>query len=160
LAVPIERLWRDPSFEDDVDRLAHHVALRRRQLAAQATPIADAQPETGHIAAVRQVIANGSVGRDLQRMEIGQRADAGPHLDPLGQSCCLANERIGRGQLVGGVIGNENAVLADPGFVYAERVGEDDLLQILFVAGLGNAITPLAIRKKPEPHSLHSLGPL
>src|SRR5690242_5991997 len=50
LTVPIEGLGRFPSLQDDVDRLAHHVALRRGQLAAQAAAIADTEAEPGHIA--------------------------------------------------------------------------------------------------------------
>ena len=154
LAVPIERLGLGPRFEDDVDGFAHHVALRCRQYAAQSPAPADAKTEAGHVAAIGQVIALRGVGRDLQRMKIGQRANTRAHLDALGQRRGFADERIRRRQLIGRVIADENPVLADPGFVDAQLVGEDDLVQIFLIARLGDLIAPLAVGEKPEFHFL------
>jgi hypothetical protein len=51
-------------------------------------------------------------------------------------------------------------MLTDPGFIYAERIGKDDLLQVFLIAGLGDGIPTLAIGKKSESHGFRSLGPL
>ncbi len=69
------------------------------------------------------MVAHGAVGRDLQRVEERQRADAGPHADLLGQCGRLADEEIGRGKLVRPLVRQEGAMLADPGFRNSKPIG-------------------------------------
>ena len=98
------------------------------------------------------MVADGGLGRDLQRMEERQRTDARPHLDVLGQRGGLADQQVRARKLVRRLMIEERAVLADPGLGHAEPVGDDDLVQILVVGGLGDLVVAGTVGEKADFH--------
>src|SRR5262249_54976242 len=66
----------------------------------------------------------------------------------------LADHEVGAGQLVGRLERQEGAVLTDPGLGHAETVGDDDLLEILVVAQLGDLVVTVAVREDADLHRL------
>src|SRR5262249_41261174 len=94
------------------------------------------------------------VGRELQRMEERHRPDAGPHPDLFRERCRLADHEIGAGKLIGRLPGQEGAVLADPCLGHAEPVGDDDLLEVLVIAELGDLVVAVAVGENADLHPL------
>src|SRR5262249_17133454 len=80
------------------------------------------------------------------------RPDARTHPDLLGQRRRLADHQVSAGQLVGRLEREEGAVLADPGLLHAKAIGDDDLLEILVVARLGDLVVAVAVGKDTDLH--------
>src|SRR3954466_12205912 len=67
LSLPVERLRRASCFADQFDRFAHHGTWITGDRPALIVPgDVHADTETGHVAAVREMVADRSLGRYLQ----------------------------------------------------------------------------------------------
>ena len=129
LPLPVEGLRRAPRFADQFDRFAHHGARitgNRSSLIVPGDVHADTEP--GHVAALRKVVADRRLSRYLQWMEERQGPDSRSHPNRFREGRRLADQQVCTRQLIGRLMIEEGAVLADPGLGHPKAVGGDDLI--------------------------------
>ena len=139
LALVVEGRVLRPQAEDDLQRLARHVAVgaghavdvEHRPVARQAAG-GDAEIEPP----LRQVVEHGDAVRQLRRVVVGQEEAAGAEADALRLQERLGDQQVGRRVRLPG----RGVVLADPGFGVAELVEPAEGLQVEVVPFLQAAL--------------------
>ena len=155
LAVPVERLRRLPGLEDQVDRLAEHDArIGRHRPALLVVGDIDADAEAGDVAAVGEMVADRAVGRDLQRMEERQRADAGPILICLVSAAALQMSRSALGSWSGAWKARKVPCSLIQASFMPSRSATMISCEVLVVARLGQLVVAVAVREKTDLHRL------
>ena len=128
-----------PHLQDDLQRLARHVAVlaghavdvEHRPVARQARcRDAEIQPALGEVIEHRDAVG------EFGRVVIGQQEAAGAETDVLGLQKRLREQQIGRGMRFPG----RGVVLADPGFLIAELIEPAQHLQVPVVTLLQPAL--------------------
>ena len=152
LALVVERLGRAPQLQDDLERLARHVAVdARHAVDVEHRPVArqarggDAEVEPP----ARDVVEHGDAVRELGRMVIGQQEAAGAEPDVLGLHQRLRDQQVGRGMR----LPRRGVMLADPAFGEAQLVEPADHLQVPLVAVLERPLGRM--RRHREISELH-----
>ncbi len=133
LALVVERLGGTPQLQDDLQRLAGHVAVdARHAVDVEHCPVArqarggDAEIEPP----ARHVVEHGDAVRELGGMMIGQQEAARPQPDVLGLHQRLGDQEVGRGMR----LPRCGVVLTDPAFGEAQLIEPADHLKVPVVA--------------------------
>ena len=122
-----------PELQDDLQRLARHVAvlaghavdIEHRPVARQAAGgDAEIEPALGEMIEHRDAVG------EFGRMMIGQQETAGADADVLGLQQRLRDQQVGRGMRLPGC----GVMLADPGLLVAELIEPAQHLQVPVVA--------------------------
>ncbi len=135
----VERLLRGPQLEDDVERLARHLAvLAGIAVDVEHRPVAR-QPARGDAEiepALRHVVEHRDAVGEFGRVVIGQQEAAGGEADFLGLHQRLGDQQVGRRVRFPGC----GVVLADPGLGKTELVGPAQGVEIPAMAVIKAAL--------------------
>ncbi|MBA7712262.1 hypothetical protein ES703_121234 [subsurface metagenome] len=128
-----------PHFQDDLQRLARHVAvLAGHAVDIEHRPVAG-KPAGGDAkiqAAVGEMVEHSDAVGELRRVVIGQQESAGAEADVLGLQERLRQQQIRRRVRLPG----RGVVLADPGFLITEFIQPAQDLQVPVVTLLQSAL--------------------
>jgi hypothetical protein len=91
-------------------------------------------------------------------VKIRKRANSRPKTNLLRQSSCLADEEVCAWKLVGRLEIHKHSVLADPRFLDAEFIRDDDLMEIFIIGNLRHLIQALSVRKESDTHDVPLIG--
>ncbi len=131
-ALVVEFRLVAPQAQDDVERLARHVAvLARHAVHVEQGPVAR-QPARGHPEvepALGQVVEHGHAIGQLGRVVVRHQEAAGPDAHALGLHQRLGHQQVRRGMRLPG----RGVVLPDPGLAEAQLVRPAKLLEIPLV---------------------------